>query len=444
MKKIRLMKTLAIVLTLALAFGIAAGCAPQDGGTAAPGATAPAGQAQGGDAATPAGDSGRTSIRVGYVGPLTGPQARFTMGFENAMDRALEFMNAGGGYYMAGYGYLPVEFILMDSGSDAAGAAEAADRLATVENVDVLIGQWTPSHTIPVSIAAERHQIPALVVNGPDGGWLGAGPFEWAFACLFNMELLTREFYNGWLSLDTNRRVGLVFDNSSDGVLQSSLLIELAPEFGFEIVDPGRFPEGTTDFTAILTQLMAEDVDILATVNGTPQLITMWEQMQQLNFRPVSVLFNRGMHFSADVLQLGGEFDGEGVAWSAQWAADMPFVSSLSGQTVQELNQAHSEGTGQAPDLVVGWDWLIFDILDDVFSRIDSLEPETIRDALAATDLPSIYGHVRFDENNLFTTPSFMGQWLADDTWGFAAAVASAEYDPTLESVGLIPMPWTQ
>jgi len=405
----------------------------------------PQGTAPGGDAGTGQQAGTDRTIRIGYVGPLTGPQARFTHGIQAAATRALAIMNdQNGGFYISGYGYIPIEIIFMDSGSDATEAAAAADRLATVENVDMLVGQWTPTHTIPVSIAGERHGIPTLVLNGPDASWIDAGPFDWAFACLFNMELLTREFYMGWDSIETNRRIGLVFDNSPDGVLQSSLLYQLGPEFGYTVIDPGRFPADTTDFTAILTQLMAADVDILATVNGTPQLITMWEQMQQLNFRPRSVLFNRGMHFSADVNQLGGGWDGTGVAWSAQWAADMPFVSSLSGQTVAELNAAHSADTGEAPDLVVGWDWLIFDILNDVFTRVDTLEPAAIRDAIAATNVPTIYGHATFDERGLFTTPSFMGQWLPDDTWGFQGVVASGEYDPTLVSVGLIPMPWSE
>jgi len=396
-------------------------------------------------APAPGAASDRTSIKIGYVGPLSGPQSRFTVGIRDAADRALAIINEErGGFNIGPYTNLPIEIIWGDNESNEGRSAEVADWLITSENVDMLVGQWTPTATIPTSISADRHQVPAFVLNGPDGSWLQAGPFEWAYGVFFNMETLTREFYYGWDSLDTNKKIGLVFDNSVDGVTQANFLIDLAPEFGYEIVDPGRFPSETTDFTAIITEIMNAGCDILATVNGTPALTTIWNTMQQLNYRPKAVLFNRGMHFSADVNQLGGEFGGTGIAWSAQWTADMPFRSLLSGLSGPELNHLHSESTGEAPDLVVGWDAMIFDVLFDVFSRVESLEPEAIRAALAATDAHTAYGHVKFDNRNLSISPSFMGQWRLDDRWGHQPVVASGHYDPALTSVGLIPMPWSE
>jgi branched-chain amino acid transport system substrate-binding protein len=416
------MSKIAIVLVLALLAGFVAAC---NGGSQQAG-------------------SGRTSIKIGYVGPLSGPQSRFTVGIRQAAERNLKIINEElGGFSIGPYSNLPIEIIWGDSESNEGRAAEVADWLVTSEKVDMLIGQWTPSHGIPVSIAADRHQVPALVLNGPDGSWLQAGPFDWAYGVYFNMESLTREFYHGWNSLDTNRKIGLVFDSSVDGVTQANLLHELSGEFGYEIIDPGRFPADTTDFTAIITEIMNAGCDILATVNGTPALTTIWNTMQQLNYRPKAVLFNRGMHFSADVNQLGGEWGGAGIAWSAQWTGDMPYVSSLSGKNGPELNQLHSEATGEAPDLVVGWDAMIFDVLHDVFNRVESLEPLAIKQALAATDLHSAYGHIKFDSRNLSISPSFMGQWRTDARWGHQPVVASGEYDPALTSVGLIPMPWS-
>ncbi|MCL2391003.1 MAG: ABC transporter substrate-binding protein [Oscillospiraceae bacterium] len=430
-------KMIALVIVLALAIGMVAGCAQDSGGT-----TAPSGGG-GGDAQAPG--TGRTSIRVGYVGPLTGPQALFTVGIREAAERALAIINDDlGGIYFEGYGYLPLEMFWGDSETNSVRAAEVADRFATVENVDFLVGQWTPLNAIPVSIAGERHQIPTLAVNGPAGSWLEGGPYEWAHGIMFNLQILTHEYFNAWDELDTNRRVGLILDASVDGVVLARDVAEIAAERGYTVVDPGRFPEGTTDFTAIITELMNNDVELLVATLDTPGSVTLWTQMLQLGFEPTAVVLNRGMHFASDVGTLGGEFGGTGLTMGTQWAAEFPFTSSLSGQSAAELSELFTAANNRSPDLVVGWDWAIFDILHDVFTRAESLEPEAILHALHTTDLQSAYGHIRFNEDNVSITPIVLGQWIADDTWGYKEVIVSSQHFNVIPSQPIIPLPWSQ
>jgi branched-chain amino acid transport system substrate-binding protein len=151
-------------------------------------------------------------------------------------------------------------------------------------------------HNKPVSVVGERYKIPTLLANGPDNSWLANGPYEWSFALLFNQQYFVDEYFNGFDKLETNKRIGLVLNSSVDGVNQARLMTETAAVRGYEIVDPGRFPEGTNDYSSVIAELKSGDCDIMCANLLTPELGTLWNQCVQLNYQPKIVVLAKGMH----------------------------------------------------------------------------------------------------------------------------------------------------
>ncbi len=109
-----------------------------------------------------------------------------------------------------------------------------------------------------------------------------------------------------------------------------------APERGYTVVDPGRFPQGTTDYTAVINQIQSEDCDILVSSLITPELVTLWNQCQQLGYEPKIAVLSKGMHFSADVAALGRRAPITASRRSGR--REFPFTSSLLGMTAKELS----------------------------------------------------------------------------------------------------------
>ena len=445
MKKSRkIYRILAIVILIALSISLMGSCGNGGGGATTSSTSNDATSntaAADNNAAAP---SDRTSIRVGIVAPFTGEHSRFTISIQETADRSVKYMNEVlGGYDIGPYKNLPVEIIWGDSESNEGRAAEVADWLCTTQNIDVLVGTWAPPTFVPTAVSAERHGVPCFVNTGPVEAYVAAGPFKWVFGAHFDLQTAYNETF---IELDrdvpTNKKVGLLFDNSHDGLAHTEAITAAAEAYGYEVIDPGRFPQDTTDYTAILTSLKEAGADIVSTVNGTPGLITVWNTMQQLDYRPPVLMFHMGMHFTEDALSLGGEWGAVGVSNHPQWALDMDYTSSLTGHTSAELNQFHIDATGTPPDLVIGWDQMIFDILHDVFSRTASLDKEDIRQAFFTMDVDTAYGHVKF-ENGYVKTPAILGQWVEDETWGLAMVVTGAVGEPQLTPRKHIPMPWS-
>jgi branched-chain amino acid transport system substrate-binding protein len=217
----------------------------------------------------------------------------------------------------------------------------------------------------------------------------------------------------------------------------------MAEQFGYEVIDPGRFPADTVDFTAILTELRDANAELMFTVGPFETLATIWNTMNQVDYRPKFVMFNRGFHFTMDVITLGGEYNAEGITNHPQWSATFETRSFVTGHTSWELNDLHVEASGQPPDIVVGWDQQMLDIIHAVLLNTQEMTPEGIRNGFRTIDVQTILGRVNFDENGLSDIPSILGQWRAGGNWGLQMTLAGAELVPELSTQGLIPMPWS-
>ena len=187
----------------------------------------------------------KDAILIGYVSAFTGPLSQFTQSLKFIEEKALSAINKDGGIYIEEYGKkLPVKVIYADSESSPVKASEAANKLVLSDKVDFLVGAWTPDHINPVSAAAERNKIPALMENGPIASWLTGGPYKWAYGNLFALDKMVDVYIDAWDTVETNKKIGFIFDSNVDGILLSKLVKERAEARGYTIIDPGRFPAG--------------------------------------------------------------------------------------------------------------------------------------------------------------------------------------------------------
>ncbi|MDR0875868.1 MAG: ABC transporter substrate-binding protein [Clostridiales Family XIII bacterium] len=422
---------LALVLMLAMTLGACSGggSTPADSGST----PAPAPAADSGSDAAASGDT----IKIGYVLPLTGPMASYSVGGVGAKyvaEEALKVINDERGGIDIGGTKMKVEIIWGDSESDPTKAQEVATKLVTNDKVNILFGEWTPATTMPVSAVGERNKVPTILANGPETIWLEGGPYEWSYGLFFNYDWFIDEYFNAWDKMDTNKKVGLVLDTNIDGVGMAEIFKAKAPERGYEIVDPGRFPEGTKDYMQVLTQLQKEDCDILVSSLLNPELVTVWNQCQQLGYIPKQAVLSKGMHLVAEVNALG-EGKGTGLTIETQWSPQFPWINSLNGKDAQTLSDEYEAAVNGSPDLELGWDWTLFEVAYDALTRAGSLDPDAINAALLATNLDTTYGNITFEANHVGYCPIVFGQWIPDDKWGYKKVILAADHTPEVTQI---------
>jgi len=353
----------------------------------------------------------KDAILVGWVAPFTGPLAQFTQSTKFIEAKALAEMNKNGGIYVEEYKRkLPVKIIWADSESNPTKASEAANKLVLSNKVDFLIASWTPDTINPVSAVAERHKIPALMENGPIESWMTGGPYKWANGDLFSLENMVDTYIAAWDTVKTNKKVGFVYDNQVDGILLSKLNRQRAEARGYTIIDPGRFPAGTKDYTSIISQFKKAGVDIVVANMITPDFAVALKQFHQQGFVPKIFTIGKGLCFRSDASSLGGDL-GNGLLAEDHWEPSFPFKSSLTGQTAAGLSAEWAK-TGKYPDATLGYDMSTFDVLADVLTRAKSLDREKLRKALSETDLNTMFGHIKYDRRNIAEVPLVVSQWV--------------------------------
>ncbi len=100
------------------------------------------------------------TIKIGVVGPRTGPAAATGKAFEEGIAIALDHINAKGGVMGK-----KLEVVFEDTGGVPEKAASALERLATREKVGVVVGESHSSSALAEIEVANRYKIPLIIAE---------------------------------------------------------------------------------------------------------------------------------------------------------------------------------------------------------------------------------------------------------------------------------------
>ena len=362
----------------------------------------------------PAKAAGRDYVLIGYTDPSTGPLAGLgapTPWVNARVEKAIEKL---GGVYIKEHGKkVPVKFKVVDTESSPTKAADVASRLILNDKIDLMLTMYTPDVVNPVSAVCERYQMPCIGVGCPIDPWVEGGPYQWSFETHFSVDAITNLYIGMWdeIAAKTNKVVGVLFPNDADGIVWTKIFTTKLPARGYKMVDPGRFPFGTRDFSAQIDMFKKEKVEILTAVLIAPDWATAWKQMHQQGFKPKMATIAKALLFPADMVALGGNL-ANGLTTEIWWSRYHPYKSSLTGETPMELCNAWTKETGKQWNKPVGLTYGGYEMAFDAIKRAQTLNKEKIRDAIAKMNLMTIFGPIKFNEKHYCEIPLVGGQWV--------------------------------
>jgi len=425
-------KFIAIAVVLVLVFVLMLGACGNDGDGRLPASS-------GGGASVASGDD----ILIGYVTAFTGPLSGFSAATEWANSVCIGVINDEFGGIEIDGERRKIRVIYGDSESDPVKASEIAQKLVLEDGVDILVGAGGLANIGPVSAAGEHHGIPTYVLNSQADSWIeSGGSYHWSIGTLFYLEDMLSDVVGALSRLDTNKKVGFVFDSEIDGVIISSMLKPMLEEAEFTIFDPGRFPAELSDYTRLIGQIQAEDCDIVVANMTNPQFANAWGQFHENNYIPKAFNIGRAISSQADAEALGEDM-AHGLISEAFWDRSFPFTSTLLGMSADALASAWEEENGTQFPATLGYDVSLWEVLYDALTRARTLSPDAVRSAILATSIDSIYGHLSFDENQVARVPCVAVQWHRGETWPYEKAVASSVSRPEIRTGPIFAMPDT-
>lgn len=359
------------------------------------------------------------TIKLGYVTPRTGPLAPFAEADDFVIAQARKLF--AGGIRVSGTSH-PVEIVVKDSQSNPNRAAEVAADLILKDKVDLMLVSSTPETANPVCDQCELNEVPCISTVVPWQPWFftrGGKPdtgFQWTYHFFWGLEDIIAVFASMWQSVKTNKVVGGLWPNDGDGNAWGDEKIGFPPvlkKLGFQVVDPGRHQDLTSDYTAQISAYKKAGAEIVTGVPLPPDFTTFWTQALQQGFKPKVATVGKALLFPVAVEALGGF--GDKLSCEVWWTQHHPFTSSLTHQPASELAAAYEKETGKQWTQPLGFAHALFEVAASTLARTQNLESKaSIRDALVATKLDTIVGPIAWGNRpvkNVAKTPLVGGQW---------------------------------
>jgi branched-chain amino acid transport system substrate-binding protein len=359
-----------------------------------------------------------TTFKIGYVAPATGPLAVFAEPDPFTLAEMKKLLKDG---IKTGGKTYAVEVIYKDSQSSSSRAAEVTGDLILKDKVDVVMAGCTPETTNPVADQCELNGMPCVTNDTPwQPHFFGRGGdpkkgFEWTNHFFWGLEDVISVFTGMWDKLPTNRVVGALWPNDPDGNAWGD------PKIGFPsvaaakkltFIDKGRYQSPSDDFSAYITEFKKAGAEIVSGVMPPPDFANFWAQAGQQGFKPKIVSVGKATEFLAAIQAFGPR--AENLSVEVWWSPRHPFKSSLTGQSSADLAAAYTKATGKVWTMPLAFKHSLFEVVLAGFKKSEGKGPEAMRDALRATDLDTIVGHVNFKTGpvpSVSKTPLVGGQW---------------------------------
>lgn len=370
----------------------------------------------------------RDHILIGRIQPMTGPMAIFSDPSPWVDNRALDEINKDGGIFIEEYGQkVPLKIKLMDTQSDPNKAVEAASKLILKDKVDLIYVSHAPATVNPVAQACERFKMPCLGTNEPIEMFLAGGKYHWSFMPGPLVADFIAAYMDMWTQVQTNKVVGLLAANETDGIAFAQGSQVFLPKAGYKLIDVGRFPPGTMDFSSVIDKMRQSNVEIVFGNLTPPDFARFWRQCFRKNYMPKVCSIGRAIFIPKAVEALGGDL-GIGLSTEIPWHPSYPFKSSLGGYNSQILADEFEAATGKQWTEPLGFSYFGYEILADALKRSKTLKKDVLRNALAATDLDTLMGRIKFDETNTCKLATGGMQWIK--------GTGRFQYDATLVTAG--------
>jgi len=192
-------------------------------------------------------------IKIGLNYELSGAAASYGQDTLNGVLMAIDEINAAGGVLGK-----QITYVKLDNKTDPAESTSAATRLATKENVSIILGPATTGATKAAIPVADKNKVPLISASATaDDVTVDAkGVKEYAYRICFNDSFQGTVMAN-FASKNLNAKNAVVLmDNSSDyGKGLAKTFTETFTKNGGTIVAQEAFVKDEKDFNAILTKI---------------------------------------------------------------------------------------------------------------------------------------------------------------------------------------------
>ena len=338
-------------------------------------------------------------IILGSAISFTGKYSSNGIHASNGYNLGIKRVNEMGGVKVGGKTYL-LEVKYYDDESTPARGAQLAERLIKQDGIKYFLGPYSSGLTKAIAPVTEKYKIPMVEAEGASRSLFTQG-YKYLFAVLSTSEQYLASAVA--LAAEVNKengkspgdvKVAMAFENDPFSLDVRAGVVDDIKKHGLKIVVDDKLPRDLSDMTPTLRKAKALKADLLVVSGHSKGAATAGRQVIEMK---VNVPMIAVTHCeSAKLIKKFGS-GVNGFLCPTQWAETLTYSGRHFGTAAEydALFKASFDGyknvpyqAAQASAAVLVW--------AEAFESADSFDTEALRDAIAATDMKTFYGNIRF------------------------------------------------
>jgi branched-chain amino acid transport system substrate-binding protein len=375
-------------------------------------------------------------VKIGTALPLTGMFTGFGEGNAFGMQAAVDDINALGGIDVGGK-KMKVKLVILDSESDPVKVGSLAEDLMAREKINYFASLGGPvTMWAGAAIAGDKYKIPNCTGVSPMEPWAGmrmaaTPPWEYNWVAGFAIatppdkgDFRDKPGYtlkDSWLEFldrfapETNRVAGVFATDEPDGRGWYELFPKLLSGHGETVVgmdkNLGLVPIETTDFSSVIKEWQASNVEILWGNCPGPVFGALWKQAKGMGFNPKICSFGRAPLFYVDASSWGGDL-AYGVGTEMFWSPEYANCPGIGSCTTKLLAERWAKEKKQPLNPAIGPGYSCIQIGLEAIRLAGSLDGTKINAVFPTLDMPSMDTRVKFNSDHFSRQPIVFGQWF--------------------------------
>jgi branched-chain amino acid transport system substrate-binding protein len=362
-------------------------------------------------------------IRIGASLPITGRFSEPGTAAKQGYETWAALVNESGGLLGR-----QVEMSFLDNGSDDVTAADQYEKLITEDKVDLVVGPFSSFLVIPTSAVAAKHGYvfvepaggaPDVFNRGldnvffaqPAAGARQADPFA---LYILGLPADQRPKTFAVVSLDDPFTLGVM--DRLKGLLENG---------GLKLVYDTKYPEGTTDFSAIAKDVNDLSPDLILGGTQTDDSIGQINAYKTVGYQPKIAYFTSGPSLPAPFRQGIGSAT-EGIFSSISWFSESREYQN--DKFVEKYIEMFGGNMGDIPEDAANA-FTVGQVLQQAAENIDSIDNAALIREIHQGTYKTIVGPLSFDETGTPQGSFMLLQWQGNN-FVIVGPANRAEADP--------------
>lgn len=328
-------------------------------------------------------------IKIGHVGPVSGPQAHYGKDNENGARMAIEELNTQN--IVINGKKIKWELQAEDDAADPKQGTAAAQKLCDAKVAGV-VGHLNSGTTIPASKVYNDCGIPHVTGAATNPALTKPG-YNTTYRIIANDNALGAGLAHYAADALKLKRIAVIDDRTAYGQGVADVFKNTAKKAGVQIVDEQFTTDKATDFMAILTAIKSKNPDGVFFGGMDPQAGPMLRQMEQLGMANVKYFGGDGI-CTTEIAKLAGGAKTLGNVVCAEGGAS---IQKMPGGTAWKAKY-----DAKYPNQFQVYSPYTYDatmLLADAMKRANSWVPKVYIPKLKESNYKGVTSNIQFEPN---------------------------------------------